>query len=255
MSEVQAAAQLVDAARVIAPRGARDVALQLERGVRGELRVTAVGSTAVGPTWATVLGLDAAEYVGLVHGALEQMELGGGSEVAIVWGEQGAQVTLDGGRAIAVPAAAVHRMVFAEGLLESLLAAGRELRAWHEAFSAEILGHDEAKWDSATGELKLARGVLPWRNLPARRIGTFGLGDGVFRWGWADPAIARMVVVKEGEVPDAGLGGALRTPWFPCDEAFAVRLSGWITLQLSGRGMYALAESEGTIAFYSVQVR
>jgi hypothetical protein len=218
--------------------------------------VDAIGSTSTAASWAKVLGLDPAEYVGLVHGALEGIGLGPGAEgetiVVVEWSDAGAEVSWADERVV-IPAAVVERMVFAPALLEALHDAGPELRTWHEAFSAELRGHDEAKWDAATGDLRLARGVLPWRTFPARRLGSFGLGDGVFRWGWAEPDVAAGLVVSAEELEGLSSAGALRTPWFPCDEAFAVRLSAWAALRLGGRGLYPLPEEAQTLALFQVR--
>ena len=241
-----AAAQLCDAARVVAPRGAEDISLKLAPTETGALRVVAIGSTTTGPTWAALLGLDAAEYLGLVHGALEALAntntdpatATAADLITLTFEPETARVSTST-QSHVLPAEALARFVFSPTLLETLLASAPELRIWHEAFSAEIRGHDEAKLDPESGALVLSRGVLPWRTLRARRLGTFELESGIFRWDLPEPDLADH-------------GAAFTTPWFPCDEAFAVRLAGFTAHHLGARGLYPTQEPDQRVGLHSV---
>jgi hypothetical protein len=248
MTRIAAAAQLCDVVTPIAPRGATQIHLRLGRTSDGAPKIEAIGAASDAPTWARELGLATEEYVALAHGALMELANPETREVVIRGGAAPHVVLLaEDGREVAdlaVPAAAAARFVFAPPLLEALRAAGPELRARHDALGKELLGHDDWSWDPARAVLSLSRGALPWRRWAARPIATFDTREGTFAWSEPPEPICRELAAEPGHA-------ALDTPWFPCDEALAVRLAAWVAWRMGARGMYPGAR-EGRIEFLAV---
>lgn len=250
------ACEVADCVTVVAPRGWKSVALQLERK-SDQLRVTQVDAKLEGaPAPKPDLGMDDAARLGGISAALtDALHLL--HHQGVDW--QGGRATItrpsadrrvlslfnDDGRpafSVNVPGEYVQALFLSDAFLDALAEAEPRIAKRQEELSQRVAGSTRWAFSQPERQLTFEFADRPKLVVPAQFLGTWSPEDESWLWGWANTSVDEKCtnLVEAALKPDHQEPG-MAVFWrekFPCEPDFAARVAMLAADRMGATGVY-----------------